>query len=63
MTIFSDVESEEECPSCAVEFLVNWDSEVISDLPKFCTFCGVELENDEDEDDYIEEEDEFVQDE
>ena len=62
MTVFTDVEEEIECPSCAVAFTVNWDSELVSDMPKFCSFCGIEIE-DEEEDDYIEEEDEFDRDE
>ena len=62
MTVFTDVEEEIECPSCAVVFLTKWDSEFVSDLPKFCSFCGIEIE-DEEEDDYIEEEDEFDRDE
>ena len=52
MTVFTDVEEEIECPSCAVEFLVKWDSEVVPDLPKFCSFCGIEIE-DEEEDERI----------
>ena len=64
MTIFSDVEEEIECPSCAVVFVVSWDSELSIDLPKFCSFCGIELEDDDDDEEgnYIEVEDEFDRD-
>jgi hypothetical protein len=60
MTIFSDVEEEIECPSCGLEFVVKWDSELILEFPSFCSFCGIEIEDDEEEDDDYIEEDEFV---
>ena len=62
MTVFSDLDEEIECPSCAVVFVVSWDSELSIDLPKFCSFCGIELEDDDEEEDYIEVEDEFDRD-
>ena len=47
------IKSEKNCTNCQTKYSVTWDDEKTDMTPFTCPFCGFEVENEEDEVEWV----------